>query len=338
MSIKNHINTYADLTAYNADLNKEYPNVSYIQGTDEVKWYKYDPDHIVAVYNVTSTSEATKLLQVNSNITYQIIDGVQQQSVQTTYTFDTLGEHIVKYKFNSTSIVYQTLFYMCPNLVSVVIPETITRIENVALFGSCSNLTNVVLPKTLTLIGDRVFEYCSKLTTISIPNGVIEIRKCFSNSGLTYIDLPNSVTSLSSTFDTTQSLKRVNSNVDGECNIPNSVTSLSGSSTFNQATSLTSINIPDSVTTIGTTAFCNNGNLRQITIGSGITSIGNQATVNSTNIQSITIKATTPPTISELTWQSTTCPIYVPAESVAAYQSASGWSDYASRIQAIPSV
>ena len=335
--IKNNINTYADLTAYNADTNKEYPNVSYIEGTDEVKWYRYDPDHIVCVYNVTSTESATKLLNANTSITYQIIDGVQQQSIQMNYTFDTLGEHIVKYKMNVTYINSQILFYICPNLVSVVIPETITRIENAALFGSCSNLTNVVLPKTFTLIGSRVFEYCSKLTAISIPNSVTEIRNCFSNSGLTYIDLPNSVTTLNGTFDTAQSLKRVNSNVDGECNIPNSVTTI-GVSTFSQATGLTSINIPDSVTTIGTTAFTGNRNLRQITIGSGITSIGNQTTTNSDRIQSITIKATTPPTISELTWQSTTCPIYVPAESVDAYKAATNWSDYASRIQAIPSV
>lgn len=335
--IKNNINTYADLTAYNADLNKEYPNVSYIVASDEVKMYRYDPDHIVAVYNVTSTESATKLLNANTSITYQIIDGVQQQSIQMNYTFDTLGEHIVKYKMNVTYINNQVLFYMCPNLVSVVIPETITRIENAVLFGSCSNLTNVVLPKTFTLIGSRVFEYCSKLTAISIPNGVTEIRNCFANSGLTYIELPNSVTSLTGTFDTAQSLKRVNSNVDGECNIPDGVTTIGGG-TFNQSTGLTSINIPDSVTTIGTTAFAGNNKLRQITIGSGITSIGNQATVNSTGIQSITIKATTPPAISELTWQSTTCPIYVPAESVEAYKSATNWSTYASRIQAIPSV
>lgn len=333
--IKNNINTYADITAYNADTNKDYPNVSYIQG-DEVKWNKYDPDHIVCVYNVTSTESATKLLNANTSITYQIIDGVQQQSIQMNYTFDTLGEHIVKYKMNVTYINGQTLFYMCPNLVSVVIPETITSIEG-ALFYSCSNLTNVVLPKTLTFLGERVFEYCSKLTTISIPNGVTEIEKCFGNSGLTYIDLPNSVTTLEGTFDTAQSLKRVNSNVDGECNIPDGVTTIGGS-TFFQC-SITSINIPDSVTTIGTpTAFAGNYNkLKRITIGSGITSIGNQATTNSTGIQSITVKATTPPAISELTWQSTTCPIYVPAESVEAYKTTGNWVTYADRIQAIPS-
>ena len=333
-TIKNNINTYANLTAYNNDLNKDFPNVSYIQKTDEVKWYKYDPDHIVAVYNVTSTDTATKLLQVNTSITYQIIDGVRQNTVQMNYTFDTLGEHIVKYKMNVTYF-RQTLFYMCPNLISAVIPETITRIDD-ALFYSCSNLTNVVLPKTLTQIGDIVFGYCSRLTTISIPNGVTEIRKCFSNSGLTYIDLPNSVTTLNGTFNNVQSLKRVNSNVDGECNIPDSVTTIGGGA-FNGCTGLTSINIPDSVTTIsGNATFAGNRNLRQITIGSGITSISNQATANSVNIQSITIKATTPPTISELTWQTTTCPIYVPSQSVESYKTTGNWVTYADRIQAIP--
>ena len=334
MNLANNINTYADLTAYDNDKEKDYPNVSYLVATDEVKWNKYDPVHIVCKLNVTSTSEATKLLQINSGITYQIIDGVRQSSVQSTYIFDTLGEHIVKYKLNGTHISsVQTLFYMCPNLVSVVIPETITRIDGV-IFGSSTNLANVVLPKTLTFIGQRVFDYCSKLTTISIPNGVTEIQKCFSDSGLTYIDLPNSITTLIGTFNTARALKRVNSNVDGECNIPDGVTTIGGG-TFEQAYGLTSINIPDSVTSIGNTAFAGNRNLRQITIGSGITSIGNQATVNSTNIQSITIKATTPPTISELTWQKTTCPIYVPSESVNAYKAATNWKTYADRIQSI---
>lgn len=328
----NHINTYADLTAYNNDMEKDFPNISYIQGTDEVKWNKYDPDHIVCVYNVTSTSEATKLLNDNIEISYQIIDGVRQDTVQKTYTFDTLGEHIVKYK-KSQTYMRNYPFYKCSNLVSVVIPETITSIDS-AIFGSCSNLTNVVLPKTLTFIGERVFDYCSKLTTISIPNGVTEIGSCFKFSELTYIDLPNSVTTLNGTFNSATSLKRVNSNVDGECNIPNSVTTI-GDSTLEQCNSLTSIYIPNSVTSIGRFALSGNRNLKQITIGSGITSIGNQATINSNAIQSITIKATTPPTISELTWQSTNCPFYVPAESVDAYKQAENWSSLADRIQPI---
>ena len=252
----NYINKYTNIEAYNADDGKQYPNVSYLVDEDIIKWNKYDPDHIVAVYNVTSTSEATKLLYSDSQITYQSIDGVRQDTVQTTYTFDTLGKHIVKYKINQNINNY--LFYMCPNLVSVIIPETITSIKG-AIFYSCSNLSNVVLPKTLTFIGERVFDYCSKLTTISIPNGVTEIGQCFVESGLIYIDLPNSVTTLNTTFYTATKLKRVNSNVDGECNIPDSVTTI-GMQTFNQCKSLTSIYIPNSVTSIGSGAFGGNYN------------------------------------------------------------------------------
>jgi hypothetical protein len=73
-------------------------------------------------------------------------------------------------------------------------------------------------------------------------------------------------------------------------------------------------------------------------MGSGVTSIGAYAFMNSNNIQSIIINAPTPPSIGELVFgtgggTSDNCPIYVPSQSVSAYQSA--WSSYASRIQAI---
>ena len=144
--ILNHINTYPDLTVYNNDTNKDFPNISYIQGTDEVKWNKYDPDHIVAVYDVTSTSDATKLLYTNSGITYQIIDGVQQSSVQKNYTFDTLGEHIVKYKLDGTSIG-DYCFSQCKGLTSITIPDSVTRIGNGA-FQNCSVLRSVTIQAT----------------------------------------------------------------------------------------------------------------------------------------------------------------------------------------------
>ena len=57
------------------------------------------------------------------------------------------------------------------------------------------------------------------------------------------------------------------------------------------------------------------------------------------NITQITCLAKTPPTIysNTLTDLPADCVIYVPAASVAAYQAASGWSDRAAYIQAIPS-
>lgn len=105
---------------------------------------------------------------------------------------------------------------------------------------------------------------------------------------------------------------------------------------------LTSVDIPDSVTTIGNLAFTSSTDLANVTIGTGITSIGNQAFYNcralSNSNGSFTIKATTPPSIGTNIFHSSYIPrvIYVPAEAVNTYKTASGWSNYASRIQAIP--
>lgn len=73
-----------------------------------------------------------------------------------------------------------------------------------------------------------------------------------------------------------------------------------------------------------------------VLIGSGVTFIGANAFKRQHNLTSITIRATTPPTLdSTSAFQYTNdCPIYVPAESVTAYQTATNWSAYASRIQA----
>ena len=99
---------------------------------------------------------------------------------------------------------------------------------------------------------------------------------------------------------------------------------------------MTEITIPDSTTYIGVNAFKNCTGLRNVTIGSGVAYITDQSFYNCTSLQSITIYATTPPSLS---WNALTntnnCAIRVPAESVETYKSASRWSNYSSRIQAI---
>lgn len=173
--ILNHINTYADLTAYNADLYKDFPNISYIQGTDEVKWNKYDPDHIVAVYNVTSTESATKLLDNTDDLAKQYIDGVEQQSIQTTYTFDTLGEHIVKYKLTGTKFSqWGNQFNGVTALTEVSVPDTVTTMGN-TVFMKCTNLVKAKLSYNNNRIGDNIFNGCVKLPSFTIPKNVTEI-------------------------------------------------------------------------------------------------------------------------------------------------------------------
>ena len=117
--------------------------------------------------------------------------------------------------------------------------------------------------------------------------------------------------------------------------IPNSVTSI-GFRAFVYCSGLTSITIPNSVTSIGDNAFIYCSDLTLVTIGNSVTSIGEDAFSYCERLRSIVIEATTPPNLSYNAFNYTNnCPIYVPSESVEAYKTASGWSDYTSRIQPI---
>ena len=105
----------------------------------------------------------------------------------------------------------------------------------------------------------------------------------------------------------------------------------------NQCSGLTSIDIPNSVTTIGVQAFFKCSGLTSCTIGSGVTSIGSSAFTQCSGLTSIISNATQPPTLGSGAFDSTNnSPIYVPSDSVNAYKAATNWKDYKSRIQAIP--
>lgn len=119
--------------------------------------------------------------------------------------------------------------------------------------------------------------------------------------------------------------------------IPSDVVSIN-TNAFRYCVNLHSVTIPSSVTRIEYGAFNNCTGLTSITIPSGVTRIDYGAFQNCTGLTSVTCLATTPPTLGTNAFDNTNnCPIYVPAESVNAYKAASGWSSYASRIQAIPS-
>lgn len=157
-----------------------------------------------------------------------------------------------------------------------------------------------------TSIGENAFVDCFEMSSVVVPNTVQSIgRGAFGQcTSLASVSLPNSVT-------------------------------LIDEYAFVSCGNLTNIIIPDSVTEIRRQALSYMG-LTSVTIPSSVTSLGAQVFAQSNALEYITFLAATPPTIDEYTfWYDNGCPIYVPAESVSAYQSASSWSTYASRIQAI---
>lgn len=115
--------------------------------------------------------------------------------------------------------------------------------------------------------------------------------------------------------------------------IPSSVTSI-GSSAFSYCSSLTMVTIPSSVTSIGDNAFTDCYGLTSVTIPNSVTSIGHWTFNYCTSLSTVTMKATTPPTLSSVTFTNsgittTTGTIYVPTLSVAAYKEATNWSAFA---------
>ena len=170
----------------------------------------------------------------------------------------------------------------------------------------------ITFDEELTTIGWRAFEYCTSLTSVSIPDSVTEIgyhafRDCtlltsfygkfasvdnrclivngelvaFAPAGLTEYTIPDSVTEIGDyAFEDCTSLRSVT--------IPDSVTSI-GYAAFYNCESLTSVTIPDSVTTIEPGAFANCSNLTSVTIPDSVTAIGMQAFAACTSLTSVTI-------------------------------------------------
>jgi hypothetical protein len=116
--------------------------------------------------------------------------------------------------------------------------------------------------------------------------------------------------------------------------IGNSVTGI-GDYAFSNSSSLASVTIPDSVTEIGRYAFYVCTSLAEITIPDSVTSIGSYTFYDCSSLASVTCLAETPPTLGGYIFSGnpSSLVIKVPANSVAAYKAASGWSY--SRIEAI---
>jgi hypothetical protein len=86
------------------------------------------------------------------------------------------------------------IFSGCWGLSNIVLPDTLTRIED-SMFVGCSDLRKINMPKSLTYIGDDAFFDCYSLSHLVIPDSVTSICKgafAFCH-GLSSIHIPSSV-------------------------------------------------------------------------------------------------------------------------------------------------
>ena len=211
-------------------------------------------------------------------------------------------------------IVYnksQDTLLICPGgKTTVLIPTSVTTIGIEAFYDCLIN--SVTIPNNVTSIEDNAFMLCSKLNSITIPNSVTKIAlSAFASSfGLTSIN--------------------VNGNNPRYSSIDGILYNKSQDTLFKSPCGKEKAVIPNSVKVIEHSAF-SVSYLTSITIPNSVTSIGSGAFSWCFHLTEIINHATVPQSINSYTFSEmdkSTCTLRVPASSIAAYRAAAGWRDF----------
>ena len=258
-------------------------------------WQNFNPITSSTVNNTTTITACGTYTWANNNQTYT------ETGVYTGTTTNGITEQLdLTITTPPTSFTNDGINY------EVTSPTTVA-------VGNNTSATGVVV------IPDSVTTNCGTYAVTSIDQ--LAFQNC---SGLTSVTIGNSVTSIgNAAFANCTGLSTVT--------IGNSVTNIGGAA-FQGCTGLTSVTIPNSVTKIGINAFINCTGLSTVTIGNSVTRIDPNAFANCNALTSIICNATTPITIFSSVFGGVNlaaCSLTVPTGSLAAYQAAAVWQDFA---------
>lgn len=187
--------------------------------------------------------------------------------------------------------VGDSAFYGCYNLNEVSLPTTVISIGNSA-FGYCFALSTVNMPSTLTSIGSNAFGGCVNLTGISLPSilqtiGAGAFRAC---NGSIAVDANNTTYSALNgvLYNKTQTTLIQCPTSVSSVKIPNTVTSI-GDDAFWGCVNLTAVFMPDAVSTIGYGAFTFCNKMETFTVPSLVNKINSTVFLGCSGLNALTL-------------------------------------------------
>ncbi len=219
-------------------------------------------------------------------------------------------------------------FWQCSGLYgNLILPEGLSEIEE-SVFSGCSNFSgDLNIPKNVKEIENRAFSDCSGLNgRLTLPEGLEYIGGCaFENCRFRGpLILPSTLKSIGS--------GAFQSNMfSGELKLPSSLQEL-GSGAFAGCSRISgTLEIPDNITAIKEQTFASCSSIEKLVLHSKMDVIKSGAFQDCFGLGSIVCNAVNPPYVESSAFggvSKSNVVVEVPEASLAAYRTASGWSDF----------
>lgn len=212
--------------------------------------------------------------------------------------------------------------------------KTIAVVEIAArLFEGCSKLTGITIPNTIAIISDKMFADCTKLRRVEIEDGATALglgyhrpRGVFRNCPITSLYIGRNLSYSADDWGGFSPFYKKKTITD--LKISNSVTEISDYS-FYGCDGIINLTIPNSVTKIGAHAFEGCNGITSFTIPESVTEIGDSAFSGCAALTTLYFLSVNPPAITNsfTNNQSMTLNVFVPHKALKTYQNAEEWKD-----------